>query len=122
MARILWLNKQRNMTEAQLGGLIQIYGAGVEIRFMTKPASDWQDIAKEGEDCDVLAVDYNVSPEILADLTNEKNNKKPVIKEKIHYVPTGNQVFNTETGKYEYQYIVAHTGWVQLEKIVLKNL
>lgn len=122
MARILWLKTHRNITEAQLGGLIRIYGEGVEIRFMTKPVSDWKEIAKEGEDCDVLAVDYNLSPEILADLTNEENNKKPVIKETIKYVFTGNQALNNETGKYEDLYLAAHTGWVQLEKIVIKDL
>ena len=111
--KILWLSRH-TMTEAQLDDLIRIYG-DVEVKTFDQSVSGWKDVVEAGADCDVLAV--VLPPAILADLTNPRNNKKPVIRAKANRVPTGRTVVNPATGKEETEYCFQHAGWERVVKI-----
>lgn len=71
--------------------------------------SSWKDVVEAGTDCDVLAI--VLPPAILADLTNPRNNSKPVIRAKANRVPTGNTIVNPATGKEETEYRFEHARW-----------
>lgn len=113
MTKILWLSRHK-MTEAQVTDLNRIYGE-IEVKTFEKKVSDWEDVLEAGADCDVLAV--VLPPAILADLTNPRNNQKPVIRAKANRVPTGNKVTNPVTGKEETEYRFEHAGWEKVVKI-----
>lgn len=113
MTKLLWLSRH-NMTETQLSDLKRIYGE-VEVKQYDQSVNDWKDVVKEGADCDVLAV--VLPPAILADLTNPRNNTKPVIRAKANRVATGNTITNPATGKEEAEYRFEHAGWEQIMKI-----
>ncbi len=113
MTKILWLSRHQ-MTQEQVKDLERIYGE-IEIKTFDKSVTGWKDVAKEGEDCDVLAV--VLPPSILADLTNPRNNVKPVIRAKANRVPTGRTVINPATGKEETEYRFEHAGWERVIKI-----
>ncbi|MBQ6991407.1 MAG: hypothetical protein IJN50_00590 [Clostridia bacterium] len=110
---ILWLSRH-TMTQAQFEDLQRIYGE-VEVKTFDKTVSSWRDVAEAGADCDVLAV--VLPPAILADLTNPRNNSKPVIRAKANRVPTGNTIVNPATGKEEEEYRFEHAGWERVIKI-----
>lgn len=113
MTKILWLSRHI-LTEKQEIDLIRIYGE-IEIITFDQSVTGWKDVVKAGKDCDVLAV--VLPPAILADLTNPRNNQKPVIRAKANRVPTGNMVVNPATGKEETEYRFEHAGWEQVLKI-----
>lgn len=115
VTKILWLSRH-NMTGEQYADLKRIYG-NVEIKQVSKTVNGWQDVVDLGYDCDVLAVVLPIS--ILADLTNPRNNRKPVIRAKSNRVPTGKWVLNPATGKEEEEYLFEHVGWEQIESVVL---
>ena len=115
VTKILWLSRH-NMTGEQYADLKRIYG-NVEIKQVSKTVNGWQDVVDLGYDCDVLAVVLPIS--ILADLTNPRNNRKPVIRAKSNRVPTGKSVLNPATGKEEEEYLFEHVGWEQIESVVL---
>ncbi len=113
MKRILWLSRH-TMTEAQATDLNRIYGE-VEVKIFNQPVNGWKDVVEAGADCDILAV--VLPPAILADLTNPRNNTKPVIRAKANRIPTGNTVLNPATGKEETEYCFQHVGWERVVKI-----
>ena len=113
MQKILWLSRH-SMTPDQFADLIRIYG-DVEVKTYDKTVSSWRDVVEAGADCDVLAV--VLPPAILADLTNPRNNKKPVIRAKANRVPTGNTIINPATSKEETEYRFEHAGWERVVKI-----
>ena len=115
VTKILWLSRH-NMTGEQYVDLQRIYG-NIEIKQVSKTVNGWQDVVDLGYDCDVLAVVLPIS--ILADLTNPRNNRKPVIRAKSNRVPTGKSVLNPATGKEEEEYLFEHVGWEQIESVVL---
>lgn len=113
MTKILWLSRH-TMTEAQVADLNRIYGE-IEVKTFDQSVSGWKDVVDAGADCDVLAV--VLPPAILADLTNPRNNTKPVIRAKANRVPTGNTFVNPATGKEETEYRFEHAGWEKIIKI-----
>ena len=113
MKKILWLSRH-NMTKTQLEDLNRIYGE-VERKTFDKSVDSWRDVVEAGADCDILAV--VLPPAILADLTNPRNNVKPVIRAQANRVPTGNTVVNPATGKEETEYRFEHAGWERVVKI-----
>ena len=115
--KILWLSRHA-MTETQLTDLTRIYGE-VEIKQYDQSVNNWKDVVEQGEDCDVLAV--VLPPSILADLTNPRNNIKPVIRAIANRVPTGNTVVNPATGKEEEEFKFEHVGWERVVKVVVET-
>lgn len=113
MKEILWLSRHK-MTEAQFADLKRIYGK-IEVKTFDQSVSGWKDVVEAGADCDVLAV--VLPPAILADLTNPRNNQKPVIRAKANRVPTGKTIINPATGKEETEYRFEHAGWERVLKI-----
>ena len=113
MIRILWLSRH-TLTEAQEADLHRIYGE-FELKQYSDSVTGWQDVARIGEDCDVLAV--VLPPAILADLTNPRNNQKPVIRAKANRVETGGVVVNPATRKEEKEFRFEHAGWEKVVKI-----
>ena len=112
--KILWFSRH-SLTEDQLADLHRIYGEEVEVNHVNTTASSWKDITDAGAGCDVLAV--VLPPALLADLTNPRNNTKPVIRAIANRVPTGNKVVNPATGKEEDEYRFEHAGWERVIKI-----
>lgn len=111
--KILWLSRH-TMTQAQEDDLHRIYG-DVEVKTFDQTVSGWKDVVEAGADCDVLAV--VLPPAILADLTNPRNNQKPIIRAKANRVATGRTVTNPATGKEEAEYRFEHAGWERVIKI-----
>lgn len=111
---ILWFSRH-NMTVEQIEDLKRIYGSEVSIHHVVGNASSWKDVAEAGKDDDVLAV--VLPPSLLADLTNPRNNVKPVIRAIANRVATGNRVINPATGKEEDEYKFIHAGWEKVLKI-----
>jgi len=111
--KILWLSRH-NMTQEQRSDLERIYG-DVEIISCDKTVASYRDVLEAGKDCDVLAV--VLPPAILADLTNPRNNKKPVIRAIAKRVPTGATVFNPATRRNETEYCFEHEAWEKVIKI-----
>ena len=115
--KILWLSRH-TMTAEQLADLNRIYGE-VEVKQFDQSVSGWKDVVEQGEDCDVLAV--VLPPAILADLTNPRNNTKPVIRAIANRVPTGNMIINPATGKEEVEFKFEHVGWERVVKVVVET-
>ena len=113
MTKILWLSRHE-MTEEQFADLKRIYGK-IKVKTFNQSVSGWKDVVEAGADCDVLAV--VLPPAILADLTNPRNNQKPVIRAKANRVPTGKTIINPATGKEETEYRFEHAGWERVLKI-----
>lgn len=113
MTKILWLSRHL-LTKAQFADLKRIYGE-IEVKTFNQSVSGWKDVVEAGADCDVLAV--VLPPAILADLTNPRNNQKPVIRAKANRVPTGKKITNPATGKEETEYRFEHAGWERVLKI-----
>ena len=111
--KILWLSRH-TMTQAQMEDLERIYGE-VEVKTYDQTVEGWHDVVEAGADCDVLAV--VLPPSILADLTNPRNNTKPVIRARANRVPTGKTIVNPATGKEEAEYRFEHAGWEHVVKI-----
>ena len=111
--KILWLSRHE-LTSEQKEDLKRIYGE-VEVKVFDSTVSGWKDVAEAGNDCDVFAV--VLPPAILGDLTNPRNNQKPVIRAKANRVPTGNTIINPATGKEEAEYRFEHAGWERVVKI-----
>ena len=105
MMKILWLSRHTMSTE-QVADLKRIYGNDIEVKSADMTVSSWRDVVEAGADCD-----------ILADLTNPRNNSKPVIRAKANRVATGKTVVNPATGKEEAEYCFQHAGWEQVLKI-----
>lgn len=114
MKRILWFSRH-DLTKDQLADLNRIYGEEILVKHVNTTASSWKDIAEAGENCDVLAV--VLPPSLLGDLTNPRNNTKPVIRAIANRIPTGNKVVNPATGKEEDEYRFEHAGWERVLKI-----
>jgi len=120
MTKILWLSRH-TMTEGQISDLERIYGE-VEIKTFDQSVNSWKDVVEAGLDCDVLAVVLPIG--ILADLSNPRNNTKPVIRAIANRVPTGNTILNPATGQQETEYRFEHAGWEKVIKfdIVVEKL
>lgn len=114
MTKVLWLSRH-TLTASQITGLKRIYGNDVLIKHFDKTVNSWKDVIKAGEDCDVLAV--VLPPAIIADLTNPRNNIKPVIRARANRVATGNVIVNPATGKTESEYRFEHVAWEKIVKI-----
>lgn len=112
--RVLWFSRH-TMTQDQLDDLRRIYGEDLEVKQASSTAVSYKDILTVGDDCDVLAV--VLPPAILADLTNPRNNQKPVIRAIANRVPTGNKITNPATGKVEDEFKFEHAGWERVIKI-----
>ena len=113
MKKVLWLSRH-TMTDAQRDDLERIYGE-VKVKPFDQTVTGWRDVVEAGADCDVLAV--VLPPAILADLTNPRNNLKPVIRARAKRVPTGKTIVNPATGKEEAEYRFEHAGWERVIKI-----
>lgn len=113
MKKVLWYSRH-NMTEDQISDLQRIYG-DIELKQVSASAASFKDVLEAGEDCDILAV--VLPPAMLADLTNPRNNAKPVIRAIANRVPTGNKVVNPATGKEEDEFKFVHAGWERVIKI-----
>lgn len=111
---VLWFSRH-NMTDDQLADLKRIFGSDVTVHHVSANAASWKDVAEAGKDDDVLAV--VLPPALLADLTNPRNNNKPVIRAIANRVATGNQVVNPATGKLEDEFKFVHAGWEKVLKI-----
>lgn len=111
---VLWYSRH-NMTDDQVKDLQRIYGSDVNIHHVTANASSFKDVLEAGKEDDVLAV--VLPPALLADLTNPRNNVKPVIRAIANRVATGNRVINPATGKEEDEYKFIHAGWEKVIKI-----
>ena len=111
---ILWFSRH-NMTDAQLADLKRIFGDHITVHHVTANAASFKDVLEAGKDDDVLAV--VLPPALLADLTNPRNNTKPVIRAIANRVPTGKQVINPATGKLEDEFKFVHAGWEKVVKI-----
>ena len=111
---ILWFSRH-NMTDAQLADLKRIFGDHITVHHVTANAASFKDVLESGKDDDVLAV--VLPPALLADLTNPRNNTKPVIRAIANRVPTGKQVINPATGKLEDEFKFVHAGWEKVVKI-----
>ena len=111
---ILWFSRH-NMTDAQLVDLKRIFGDHITVHHVTANAASFKDVLEAGKDDDVLAV--VLPPALLADLTNPRNNTKPVIRAIANRVPTGKQVINPATGKLEDEFKFVHAGWEKVVKI-----
>lgn len=112
--KVLWLSRH-TMTDEQISDLKRIYGDDVELKSSDMTVNSWRDVVTAGEDCEVLAV--VLPPAILADLTNPRNNSKPVIRAKANRVATGKTITNPATGKEEAEYCFQHAGWERVLKI-----
>ena len=111
---VLWFSRH-NMTEDQIDDLKRIFGSDVTIRHVSANAASFKDVLEAGKDDDVLAV--VLPPALLADITNPRNNTKPVIRAIANRVPTGKQVINPATGKLEDEFKFEHAGWERVLKI-----
>lgn len=114
MTKVLWLSRHI-MSAEQVADLKRIYGNNIEVKSADKTVSSWRDVVDAGADCDILAV--VLPPAILADLTNPRNNSKPVIRAKANRVATGKTIVNPATGKEEAEYCFQHAGWEQVIKV-----
>lgn len=112
--KVLWFSRH-TMTTDQLADLKRIYGEHLEVKQVSESASSFKDVLTAGEDCQVLAV--VLPPAMLADLTNPRNNAKPVIRAIANRVPTGNMVVNPATQKEEQEFRFEHAGWEQVLKV-----
>lgn len=112
--KILWFSRH-TMTQDQFNDLKRIYGEEIEVKQVSESASSYKDVLAAGEDCQVLAV--VLPPAMLADLTNPRNNTKPVIRAIANRVPTGNMVVNPATQKEEQEFRFEHAGWEQVLKV-----
>lgn len=121
MKRVLWFSRHV-MTADQLADLKRIYGSDVVVKQVSASATTFRDVLEAGEDCDVLAV--VLPPAMLADLTNPRNNSKPVIRAVANRVPTGNKVVNPATGSSEDEFAFKHVAWERVRevKIVTERL
>lgn len=111
---ILWFSRH-NMTDDQINDLKRIFGSDITINHVSANAVSWRDVVEAGANDDVLAV--VLPPALLADLTNPRNNQKPVIRAIANRVATGNQVINPATGKLEDEFKFVHAGWEKVVKI-----
>ena len=111
---VLWFSRH-NMTEDQIDDLKRIFRSDVTIHHVSANAASWKDVVEAGSNDDVLAV--VLPPALLADLTNPRNNQKPVIRAIANRVATGNQVINPATGKLEDEFKFVHAGWEKVVKI-----
>lgn len=111
---VLWYSRH-NMTDDQESDLRRIFGSDVTVHHVVGNASSWKDVEEAGKDDDVLAV--VLPPSLLADLTNPRNNVKPVIRAIANRIATGNRVINPATGKEEDEYKFVHAGWERVIKI-----
>lgn len=112
--KVLWFSRH-NMTDDQINDLKRIFGSDITINHVSANAVSWRDVVEAGANDDVLAV--VLPPALLADLTNPRNNQKPVIRAIANRVATGNQVINPATGKLEDEFKFVHAGWEKVVKI-----
>lgn len=112
--RILWFSRH-NMTNDQMADLQRIFGDDLIVHHVTANASSFRDVLEAGRDDDILAV--VLPPAMLADLTNPRNNQKPVIRAIANRVETGNMIVNPATGKDEKEFKFEHAGWERVLKI-----
>ncbi len=116
--RILWLSRHA-LTIEQLEALKRIYRADVIVKHVTESVTDWADVVRYGDDCDVLGV---VLPQkILMDLVNPRNNTKPVIRANSTFIPTGKKVVNKATGQLEDERKFTFLGWKRVKRFVIEE-
>ena len=111
---VLWFSRH-TMTDDQLSDLKRIFGEDIIVHQVSASATSFRDVLEAGKDDDVLAV--VLPPAMLADLTNPRNNQKPVIRAIANRVPTGQMVVNPATGREEEQFKFEHAGWERVIKI-----
>lgn len=111
---ILWLSRHC-MTSEQLNDLKRIYGDDINVKQYGESVKDWREVCEIGSDCEIFAV--VLPPSILGDLTNQRNNEKPVIRAKANRIPTGKKVVNPATGNEESEFMFVHEYWELVEKI-----
>ena len=116
MTKVLWLSRHI-MSAEQVADLKRIYGKAIVENRADMTVSSWRDVVDAGADCDILAA--GLPPAILADLTNPRNNSKPVIRAKANRVATGKTIVNPATGKEEAEYCFQHAG---LEHVIKGEL
>ena len=112
--KIAWISRH-NMTEDQIADLRRIYGSDVVIEKHDITATSYKDVIEASKGADIMAV--VLPPNILADLVNPRNNKKPVIRAVSNREKTGNLVINSATGQKEAEYRFVHGGWERIKKI-----
>lgn len=112
--KVLWYSRH-SMTKDQLADLQRIYGSDAIVKQVSASATSYKDVLEAGEDCDVLAV--VLPPAMLADLTNPRNNNKPVIRAVANRVPTGNKIVNPATGSSEDEFAFKHVAWERVVRI-----
>lgn len=115
--KVLWYSRHQ-MTDSQMDDLkriFKVHGKKPVIKQVSESASGWKDVVEAGKDCDVLAV--VLPPSMLADLTNPRNNRKPVIRAVAKRVPTGKKVINPATQQEEDEFMFQHEFWEKVEKI-----
>lgn len=116
--RVLWLSRHA-LTREQLEALKRIYGDDVIIKHVTESVTDWAEVVRYGDDCDVLGV---VLPQkLLMDLVNPRNNSKPVIRANSTFIPTGKKVVNKATGQLEDERKFTFLGWKLVKRFVLEE-
>ena len=119
--KVLWVCR-RSMTMEEFESLEDIFG-DVELVNFNKKVSNWKEIVKAGKECDVFIV--SVPAAILKDLINPLYNDKLVLTPNMKRVPTGEMIFNPDTGREEDEFCYKHGGWdkpieVKIEVVVEK--
>lgn len=117
LTKVLWLSRH-SMTEEQRKDLNRIYGEDTEVVQVPEQVKGYKEVLEYGKGCDVLAV--VLPPVILAELTNPKNNQKPVIRAISNRVPTGRMVINTATGDVEVEYKFKFDHWERVIKVTVE--
>lgn len=113
MTKILWLSRHK-MTAEQESDLKRIYG-DIEVKQHQEIVTGWKEVIEIGKECDVLAV--VLPPAIITDLTNPRNNTKPVIRAIANRVETGKTIINPATNKEEKEFKFEHAGWEKVIRI-----
>lgn len=113
MTKILWLSRHK-MTAEQESDLRRIYG-DIEVKQHQEIVTGWEEVIEIGKECDVLAV--VLPPAIITDLTNPRNNTKPVIRAIANRVETGKTIINPATNKEEKEFKFEHAGWEKVIRI-----
>lgn len=111
---ILWLSCH-SMTSEKFNDLKRIYGDDIHVKQYADSVKDWREVCEIGSDCEIFAV--VLSLDILGDLTNPRNNMKPVIRSKANWIPTGKKIVNLATGKEENEFVFVHEYWELIERV-----
>ena len=112
ITKILWVSRHQ-LTSEQLSGLEKIARTDVEIKTLNKTISSVDEIVKESEDCDFIAVVLPVG--LLAELYE---NLKP---DQTILVPRSKRLMVPSEDGTENKVIFAYDGWEVIEKVAYKS-